>query len=80
MTLDVPYLVYGYVYDSGNPVVGASVYAEGSLGTGTDTTDANGKYTIDLQTHADNGDTIEVRAFYGGKTDSDTFTLNISAG
>jgi hypothetical protein len=79
MSLPVPYLVYGYIYEDGSPVEDAIVHAEGTVTTVSTTSDASGKYKLNLQTCADDGDSVEVRAFYNGKYNNDTFTLDVGS-
>jgi len=84
MVLPVPYPVYGYIIStSGASLSGANVSATditNPQGTGNDTSDANGSYSINLMDYADDGDTIQVTATSGVNTDTETFTLNLSDG
>lgn len=86
MTLSVPYLVFGYIYDEdgSTPLEGYTVTATDltHAGSTTDTTDASGRYTIDLQAISAcvDGDSIKISFEYDGDTIYETFTLHLSYG
>ena len=85
MTLYNPFPIRGVVTDaSSNPIVGATIEVQdltGYVTTGTTTTIADGFYQIDIQNVASaDGDTIEVKAIYGGSQVTDTFSLDVSTG
>lgn len=82
-SLEVPYLVYGYVYqdDGATPMkwVPMTVTSTTQSSSTTGETDENGQYTIDLQSipDCDDGDNIEVKVDIFDEP-SDTFTLDLS--
>lgn len=82
MTLPVPYMVYGHIYNSNGTVAdGAGVNAQDITAGGAfvnTTTDANGRYQLNLQTIATDGNTIRVNASRLGATNTTTFVLDIS--
>jgi len=79
MTLSFPFPVYGYVYDSNNQLVGAgaTVTATGDT-SGTDITDTDSKYIINLMDYASSGGTVTVTCDYLGETISSAFKLIVS--
>ena len=81
MTLPLPYIIEGYVYDSNNAAVdGATVSATDSTnpqGAATTTTDASGRYYLDIMNYADDGSTIRVYSSSGGEFKDTTFTLDV---
>jgi len=86
MTLYVPYLVYGYIYDGdgSTPLIGATVTATDLTngGSTSDTTDSSGKYTVDLSniSTCEDGDSIKISVTHNLRIGSSTFTLDISSG
>ena len=83
MTLPVPQWVYGTLRDvDGQVQASATIKASGSTGASADsyastTTDANGKYVLNLQNYASYGDTIKVIATYEEYEITDTYTLTL---
>jgi len=86
LSLPVPYIVYGYIYDTdgSTPLVGYTVTAESLTngGTTTDTTDASGKYDLDLQdiSNCEDGDSIRISISYHGHNNTSSFTLDLGSG
>jgi len=74
MTLLVPYYVYGVVTLDGSPQSGITV----SVSTEETTTDDDGKYQINIQDVATDGQSVTVTATYGEDSDEDSFTLDVS--
>ncbi len=82
MTIAFPWPTYGIAKSSGaSPIDGATVRIRDTTvdqGTVTGTTDADGKYVINIQAYATDGSTIEVWCAYGGEYRRSTFVLDVS--
>jgi len=84
MSLGVLYPITGIVRDAqGNLVDGANIEiidTTSAQGTAITTTNAQGKYIINVQDYVTDGDTIQIHADYGGEIKEITFTLVVSDG
>ena len=82
MVLTDPFWVYGTITDAGVNVEGAVVYIQDTTVASSvlnETTPANGQYTINIQTIANDGDTISVWVTTPtGLTASSSFVLDVS--
>ena len=80
MPLPVNFITFGTIKDSGgNPISSANVHCYKTGGSSADTTtDANGKYQVNIKTVVDNGDTVNVRSSGGGENKTGTFILDLS--
>lgn len=76
MALAIPFYVYGIV-SYGGPVPNASITCSDETSTVSATTNADGKYELNIQDVATNGDTITITCSYGGNSYSSSFSLNI---
>jgi len=74
MTLLVPYIVYGEVTYDGSAQSGVTVAVDAA----ETTTDENGKYQLNIQTVATDGQSVTVTATYSGDSAQDSFTLDVS--
>ena len=78
MTLSIPWISLGYVYDSSGDVVeGVTVTITGDSPT-TDDTDSSGRYMANLMDYASSGGTISLSCDGKGETTTDSFTLVLS--
>ena len=84
MSLGVLYPITGIVRDAqGNLVDGANIEISDTTsaqGTAITTTNAQGKYIINVQDYVTDGDTIQIHADYDGEIKEITFTLVVSDG
>jgi len=77
--LPVPYFVYGEVTDQQNKdfVSNVTISGNSSSTSVSEDTDSSGKYQINIQDYASDGDTVKVIATYGSYYTSDTFSLSL---
>lgn len=81
MTLPNPFPFYGDITTGGSPTSGAKVYVkdlDNDEGTVNATTDASGKYILDISSVVTNGNTVHVWCLGSGKYKDTSFTLDIS--
>ena len=81
MTLPISHYVYGIATSGGSPVDACPVKAISETteqGTASTTTNADGKYTIDMKSYANDSDTIRVWANKNGEHAQNTYTLVVA--
>lgn len=81
MTITFPFIFYGIVTDGGTPVSSATVSFQDTTvdqGVASASTNASGKYQINIQNYATDGDTVNVWCRHSGKYKLVTCVVNIS--